>query len=394
MEMLGMLEMLTTFQEIKQWQNVSLCEWNDWHWQLKNAIRSVVELRNMLGGLPMLSIEDKAISDITQIFEMKLTPHTILNIYRATKAGDNSGLRALTAAFIPSVFERAHMDNYSDYIGEELKHAKPTNLVTNFYKTRVLLFAANMCPSYCRFCFRRRKIGDRVSEEVERGTDPEALERAIQYIRKNNSIREVIISGGEPLILDDDKLFSLLYRLKEIEHIRVLRIDTKALTTLPQRLTSDLVQELRRFQPLYIVGNFLHPTELTTEVLNAVSLLIDAGMQVFSHTALLKGINDDAEIVYELMWNLYANRVIPYYLIQFIPTKWTEHFRVPIKKGLEIMENVHGRLSGIANPTYIVYLPEGAGKVPLLPNYVVAATGNGYYLRNFEGRTVLYEEGN
>lgn len=382
-----------SYTDIKKWANVPKEKWDNWYWQLRNVVRSVEELKSILDRLPKLS-EGKVenISQVTKDFEMKLTPHIVLNIYRAIKMGNDSGVRALVNTFVPSVHEMARVEDNRDYIGEELKYSKPAPLVTNFYKTRVLLFATNMCPSYCRFCFRRRKIGDRVSGVVERGTDLKALQEARNYIRRDKSIREVIISGGDPLILDDKKLLSLLQQLKDIEHIKILRIDTKVLTTLPQRITSKLVKELIKFKPIYIVGSFLHSIELTPETLDAASLLIDAGIPIFSHTALLKGINDDPEIIADLMWNLYANRIIPYYLIQFIPSRWTEHFRVPIRKGLEIMEYLHGRLSGISNPTYIVYLPDGAGKVPLLPNYLIEHSEEGYYFKNWEGKKVLYRE--
>jgi lysine 2,3-aminomutase len=383
---------LPTHREIGKWANVPTEKWDNWHWQLQNAVRTLEELRNLLDVIPGWSEEEaKIISEITRSFEMKLTPHTVLNIFRAIKIGDHSGSKALLATFIPSINEQVRLEGSVDSIGEEIECCKPAPLVTNFYKSRVLLFVTNMCPSYCRFCFRRRKIGDHVSEEVERA-NTKALRQAMEYIRGNKAIREVIVSGGDPLTLNDDRILSLLKDLKAIEHIKVLRIDTKVLTTLPQRITPELVKGLKKLKPIYIVGNFLHSVELTPESLAAASLLIDAGIPVFSHTALLRGINDDAEIIAELMWNLYVNRIIPYYLIQFIPTKWTEHFRVPIQKGLEIMEYLHGRLSGIANPTYIVYLPDGGGKVPLLPNYLLERTAEGYYFKNFEGRKILYKE--
>jgi lysine 2,3-aminomutase len=338
-----------------------------------------------------LDKELKAISNINKDFGMKLTPHAVLNIYRASKLED-SGVKALLATFVPSSKEMMHTENNIDAIGEELECSKPAPLLTDFYKTRVLLFATNMCPSYCRFCFRRRKVGNHVVRTVEKTMDIKALNKAIDYIKKNRSIREVIISGGDPLTLSDESLLSLLKKLKAITHVKILRINTKTLTVLPQRITKGLVNILRKYQPINIVGNFLHPAELTPETQRAVSLLNNSGILVFSQTALLRGINDSPEIICKLMWSLYINRIIPYYLIQFIPTKWTEHFRVPIRKGLEIMEYLHGRLSGIANPTYIVYLPDGAGKVPILPNYLIKKTDEGYYFRNWEGKRVLYEE--
>lgn len=384
----------SSYREIPRWKGVSEGEWSDWRWQLRNAIRSIEDLSDIIGDLPQLKTNDpEMIKQINDAFEIKLMPHTVLNIYRAMKFNDKSGVNALIATFVPTLNEYDRVPKVIiDGIGEEEGQSKPAPLVTNFYKDRVLLFAANMCPSYCRFCFRRRKVGDKLHEEAERGTDPKALKEAIDYITTNRGIREVVISGGDPLTLSDGQLLSLLEQLKAIDHVKVLRFDTKVLTSLPQRITPSLVQLLSRFKPLYVIGNFLHSVELTPETIVACNTLTDAGIPVASHTALLKGINDDPEVVAKLMWKLFENRILPYYLIQFIPTKWTEHFRVPIQKGLEIMKSLNGRLSGIANPTYIVYLPDGAGKVPILPNYMVGRTEDGYYFENFEGRRVLYKE--
>jgi lysine 2,3-aminomutase len=380
--------------EMLPWAGVSETEWSDWRWQLRNAVRSIEELRNIVGDSPLLSIDDcEMIEQVSGAFEMKLTPHTVLNIHRAIQFDDKAGVDALIATFVPTMDESGRLPkDVIDGIGEEEKTTKPAPLVTNFYKDRVLLFAGNMCASYCRFCFRRRKVGDKLEEEIERGTDPEVLKEAINYIRSDSRVREVVISGGDPLTLSDDRLLSLLEQLKAIEHVKLLRLDTKVLTALPQRITPSLAQTLARFKPLYVTGNFLHSVELTPETIAACNTLTDAGIPVASHTALLKGINDNPDVIAELMWGLFENRVIPYYLIHFIPTKWTEHFRVPISKGLEIMRHLHGRLSGLANPTYIIYLPDGAGKVPLLPNYITKRAREGYYLQNFEGRVVLYEE--
>ena len=381
------------WREIDLWKNVKTSEWNNWKWQLRNAIRSPQELAKALSShLPINNSDFQASDKAIDTFEMKLTPYLVTSIYRAFKTYNLETGNALFRAFVPTTKEVERINNGIDGIGEETSFAKPAPLITNFYKNRILLFITNICPTYCRFCFRRRKIGDHLYEEVESGTNQEAIQEALKYIRGNQEIREVIISGGEPLTINDDKLLSLLQELKKIKHIKVLRIDTKALSTLPQRITPELVEGLKNFKPIYVVGNFLHFAELTPEVIEAASLLIDAGIPVVSHTALLKGINDNPEIILELMWKLFVNRIIPYYLIQFIPTRWTEHFRVPIKRGLEIMESLHGRLSGIANPTYIVYLPDAAGKVPLLPNYSLEHTNEGFYFKNFEGKKVLYKE--
>lgn len=388
------LHSVSQYIEIGKWANATKNEWSNWHWQLRNTIKSPQELSDiLLKASPLFRIEEyQILNKITDSFEMRLTPYLVSIMYHALKQGNTKKANIFINTFVPATGEITNINNGIDGIGEESIAAKPAPLITNFYKNRVLFFITNMCPAYCRYCFRRRKVGRHPHENIQEDLWSEHIEQSIQYIRNNKEIKEVIVSGGDPFILSDEKLLSILRKLKEIEHIKVLRIDTKTFTTLPQRFTPELIKELKKLKPLYVVGNFLHSVELTPQVLSATASLIDEGIPVVSHTALLKGINDDATVISELMWNLYVNRIIPYYLIQYIPTKWTEHFRVPIAKGLEIMRSLHGNLSGIANPTYIIYLPDGAGKVPLLPDYLNEHTGEGYYFENYEGRKVLYKE--
>jgi len=380
--------------EIEKWDGVTRDEWNAWQWQLRNSVKSLHELSSILQkASPYFRIADFNILDkVDDSFEMRLTPYLVSIIYKALKKGDVEKAKIIINTFVPAMGEIECISNGIDGIGEESRAARPAPLITNFYKNRVLFFATNMCSAYCRYCFRRRKVGKHQTEENDDNLQQKYIRQSIEYIKNNAEIKEVIVSGGDPFILNDEKLLSILRALKKIEHIKVLRIDTKTFTSLPQRFTPELIRELKKIKPLYIVGNFLHSIELTPEALCAAASLIDVGIPVVSHTALLKGINDDADTISELMWNLYVNRIMPYYLIQFIPTKWTEHFRVPIRKGLEIMRSLHGKLSGIANPTYIVYLPNGAGKVPILPNYLLEQTSDGYYFENYEGKKVLYKE--
>lgn len=369
--------------------NVSSSQWDDWHWQMKNVVISPDAIKELLSHEINLQDVYNGAAD----FPMKLTPFVILTIKRLINRGDLRGAKSIINAFIPQGLEAVqYTSNDTDGIGEERTCAKPAPLVTNFYKNRVLLFATNTCTVHCRFCFRRRKVGCPCSESTEKGTGTKDLERALSFIRQDKTIQEVIVSGGDPLTLSDTRLLRLLQNLKSIDHVKVLRIDTKTFTALPQRITPSLIEKVKALKPIYVVGNFMHPAELMPEVLNAASLMIDAGIPVFSHTPLLRGVNDDVQTLSELMWKLYVNRVIPYYMIQFIPTKWTEHFRVPIEEGLKIMDGLNKNLPGIACPQYIIYLPESAGKVPMQPNYLIEHSEKGYILRNFEGREVLYKE--
>lgn len=364
--------------------------WRDWRWQLQNALRTPEELCRAADEALAVHLDEAILRKACELFPLRITPHVLRNMADAYEEDDEDGLRALLATFVPTAQELDAPTEVLDGIGEERDEAHPAPLVTNFYHDRVLLFACSACASYCRYCFRRRKVagGRGPGDTVGRNE----LEQALSYIEQDTGIREVIISGGDPFMMSDDRLVELLGELYSIDHVNVLRLDTKILTALPQRITPELVQVLSEFKPLYIVGSFLHAVELTPDTLAASSSLVDAGIPVVAHTALLHGINDDPEIIAELMWELFKNRILPYYLIQFIPTKWTEHFRVPIARGLEIMDALHGRVSGLANPTYIVYLPDGKGKVPIQPNYVVRHDSEGYLLRNFERDEVLYRE--
>ncbi|KAA0222301.1 KamA family radical SAM protein [candidate division KSB1 bacterium] len=383
------------YRIVEKWKEIDPNQWNDWRWQLQNAIRSIDQLIDIVDDF---SIEKPTwkqrlvLERINDSFEMKITPHTVLNIKNTLLNRDQIGFDALMNSFLPNVMEASRFHDDTDGIGEETFDSKPTSLVTNFYRNRVLFFVSNICASYCRFCFRRRKVGDRVDQSIERGTDNLFMEKALEYIRDNSEIREVIISGGDPLILSDSRIFDLLKKLRSINHIKTLRIDTKVPSSLPQRITKELIEILRQFQPIYIVGHFLHPVELTEEVIDACKRLVEAGIIVSAHTPLLRKINDNEKILEELMWKLFENRILPYYLIQFIPTKWTEHFRVPIARALEIMKWLHEHLPGLAIPTYIVYLPGGAGKVPVTPNYLVTQTDDGCFFQNLEGKLSFYRE--
>lgn len=274
-----------------------------------------------------------------------------------------------------------------DCIGEELSAFNPVSAITNFYRSRVLFRVTNMCPAYCRYCFRRRMVGEGLGAWNER-----SINEGIAYIAGNSDIHEVILSGGEPLVLSDEKLLLIIDSLKKIPHIRRLRIDSKALTMMPQRITDDFVNILRRYQPFYFIGHFSHPYELTDETKTACARLADAGIPLGSHTPLLKEITDDERTLELMMESLVDCRVQPYYLIHFIPTKWTEHFRVPLSRGVELVRYLFKNCGGLATPTLIVYLPNGGGKVPVGPDCILEKTDNGYLFESLDGRVILYPE--
>lgn len=254
------------------------------------------------------------------------------------------------------------------------------------YPDRAVLIVSNCCPVYCRFCMRKRQVGH--------GDEPpsrDTLDRALAYIAANPAIRDVILSGGDPLMLDDDSLDHLLGSLRAISHVAIIRIGTRIPVTLPERITVELCALLKRFHPLYINTHFNHPAEITPESGRACGMLADAGIPLGNQTVLLRGVNDDIDIMRELMTGLLWLRVKPYYLHQMDLVRGTAHFRTPLSTGLEIIRALRGHVSGMAVPHFVVDLPGGKGKVPVMPD-PVERRGDLYLLRNYLGEQVMYRD--
>ena len=262
----------------------------------------------------------------------------------------------------------------------------PVPSVVHRYEDRALLMVTHQCPVYCRFCTRKRFVG-------KVPIPGEMVRRGIDYIRSHNEIRDVIISGGDPLILKDRGLEEILKALREIPHVDIIRIGTRVPCALPQRITHKLCRMLKRYHPLYININFIHPLEITDEVGVACGRLADAGIPLGSQTVLLKGINDDPEIIKELMQRLLAIRVKPYYLYQADLTRGTEHMRTPVECGLDIIRGLQGRISGMAIPKFVIDLPGGGGKVPLLPSdFVIGMNEREVIVKNYEDKIYRYPQ--
>lgn len=255
------------------------------------------------------------------------------------------------------------------------------------YPDRVVLLVSNRCPVYCRFCMRKRHVG--AGKDLP--LDTNAFERAVEYIRSHPEIQDVILSGGDPLMLDDASLHMILSRLRGIVHVKVIRIGTRIPVTLPERVTTELCAMLRKFHPLYINTHFNHPTEITAASARACGLLADAGIPLGNQTVLLRGINDDITIMRDLMIGLLEIRVRPYYIHQMDLIKGTAHFRTPVSQGLEIIRALRGHVSGMAVPHYVIDLPNGKGKVALIPD-VVEREGDILFLMTYQGETVAYRD--
>ena len=352
-------------------------QWNDWRWQMRSRLSSIDQLREYVNLTPS---EEKGIKMATGRFPVALTP------YFASLLDPNNPRCPLRKQVIPTA--REHLvspHEMVDPLGED-SHS-PVPGIVHRYPDRVLLLPLNMCAAYCRYCTRSRWVGD--ENEIIFGP---RLDAAIDYIRKNKKIRDCLISGGDPLLFSDRRLEELLTRLRSIPHLEFIRIGTRVPVFLPMRITDELVALMKKFQPLWVSIHFNHPKELTPEVKAACEKLADGGFPLGSQTVLLKGVNDRVEIIKKLAPELLKVRVRPYYLYQCDPVQGTAHFRTPISKGIEIIENMRGHTTGYAVPTFVVDAPGGGGKVPMMPNYVVSKEENVLTVRNYAGNIYQYHE--
>ena len=352
-------------------------EWNDWHWQVANRIRSMERLQSML----LLSRDER---DALERSDTKL-PMGITPYYLSLLPPDDPG-HPLRRAVIPTVHEFIKGPGEGDDpLGEE--EQSPVPGLVHRYPDRVLFLVHDFCSTYCRYCTRSRVVGHgAVRPERSR------FERILHYIRSKPAIRDVILSGGDPMLLSDERLEWLLNQLRLIPHVEVIRIGTKIPAVLPQRVTKKLVSIIKRYHPVWMSLHFMHPDECTGESQKACAMLADGGIPLGSQTVLLRGINDEVETMKRLMQNLMKMRVRPYYLYQCDPISGSAHFRTPVEKGLEIIKGLRGFTSGYAVPTYVIDAPGGGGKVPLMPEAVVGRSGDDLVLRNYERKCFRYPD--
>ena len=353
-------------------------DWCSWKWQLQNRYKTAAELRKFL---KLASFEEEALARRRESLPIGITP------YYASLIDQVEPLSAIRKTVVPWIDE-FHVDarEARDPLAED-SHSPVPGLVHR-YPDRVLFLVSAFCSVYCRYCTRSRVVGNFEEYKFNRGQ----WEAALQYIEKNPSIRDVLLSGGDPLDLSDDHLEYLLTRLRAIKHVEFLRIGTKAPIVLPQRVTRSLARTLKKFHPLWMSLHFTHPSEITDEVREACERLADAGIPLGSQTVLLKGVNDSVEIMKDLMHKLLTMRVRPYYIYQCDPITGSSHFRTPVSKGLEIIEGLRGHTTGYAVPTFVVDAPGGGGKIPLQPEYVVGREGSDLVLRNFKGEVFRYPD--
>lgn len=345
-------------------------EWYDWKWQLKNRFMTLEELEKVIN---LTNEEKEAISQVD--FPMSITPYLVSLI---DKDNPNCPIRKQS---IPSMDELCISPyDMEDPLDED--NDSPVPLLVHRYPDRVLLMATESCASYCRHCTRRRRIGYNRNED---------LSRAYEYIKSNKRIRDVLISGGDPLILDDDSLEDIVRSIREIDHVEMIRIGTRVPVTMPMRITDQLIYTLKKYSPIWFSIHFNHPKEITREVKYACNKLAEHGFPLGSQTVLLKGINDNAYTMKKLLCELLKIRVRPYYLYHCDQAKGISHFRVPLSQGLEIIKKLRGHISGYAIPTYVIDMPKGGGKIPLIPEYVTKINDS-YLLQNYKGETYMYSD--
>jgi len=359
--------------------NASLSEWNDWRWQLRSRIKSLAELERIF----VLSDDERdAVNRHEGSLPVGITPY-YASLMSRTDAND-----PLRRTHIPVGSEYLKTPGEADDpLGEDHDAAVPG--LVHRYPDRVLFLSTAFCSTYCRYCTRSRMVGETGGDY---NFSKSQWDKALEYIEAHTEIRDVLISGGDPLTLSDDRLDYLLGRLRAIKHVEFTRLGTKVPVVLPMRVTKSLTAILKKHHPIWMSLHFTHPNELTKEVSESTSRLADVGIPLGSQTVLLKGVNDEVDTMRRLFHGLLMRRVRPYYLYQCDPITGSSHFRTPISKGIEIIEGLRGHTTGYAVPQFVIDAPGGGGKIPLLPEYLIGRDGDDVLLRNFEGGIYRYPD--
>jgi len=354
----------------------SIESWNDWKWQLRNSFNSIDDLKRIM---KLTEKEIMAINNLKGRLPLRITPYFASLIY------DTMSSHPLRRNVVPVVEELiTTRSEQSDPLHE--KSFSPVKGIVHRYPDRVLFTVTQVCSNYCRYCTRSHSVGrlDKLGRQD--------YEKAFSYIANHKEVRDVLISGGDPLTLNDETLDYILSNIRRIEHVEIIRIGTRTPVVLPQRITNGLINVLRKYHPLFLSLHFSHPSEITEECAAACNKLADGGFPLGSQTVLLKGINDNVSVMKELMHKLLKIRVRPYYLYQCDLIPGSGHFRTTVAKGLEIIKGLRGYTSGYAVPTFVIDAPGGGGKIPLLPDYVVEHNEEHIVLRNYKGDICEYPE--
>jgi lysine 2,3-aminomutase len=356
---------------------VSNEQWNDWKWQVRNRIETLEQLKK---HITLTEKEEEGVKRSLQTMRMAITP------YYLSLIDQNNPHCPVRKQAIPSVME-LHMSGADmlDPLHED--DDAPVPGLTHRYPDRVLFLITDMCAMYCRHCTRRRFAGQTDAESPS-----ERIQKGIDYIAKTPQVRDVLLSGGDALMVGDKLLESIISQLREIPHVEIIRIGTRVPVVAPQRITDELVEMLKKYHPIWVNTHFNHENEITPEAIAACDKMSNAGIPLGNQSVLLKGVNDNVDVMRNLVLKLVKNRIRPYYIYQCDLSMGLEHFRTPVSKGLEIIENLRGHISGYAVPTYVVDAPGGGGKIPVAPTYLISMGQDKVILRNFEGVITSYTQ--
>lgn len=369
--------MNTVNTRAKFFPNVSDADWNDWHWQVKNRIETLDDLKKFI---TLSKEEEEGVQKTLETLRMAITPYyfSLMDI--------NDPHCPIRKQAIPSIKEIHKSEaDLLDPLHED--EDSPVPGLTHRYPDRVLLLITDMCSMYCRHCTRRRFAGAN-----DHAMPMERIDKAIEYIAKTPQVRDVLLSGGDALLVDDDVLETIIKKLRAIPHVEIVRIGSRTPVVLPQRITPELCAMLKKYHPIWLNTHFNHPKEVTPESKAACERLADAGIPLGNQSVLLAGVNDCVYIMKRLVHELVKMRVRPYYIYQCDLSMGLEHFRTPVSKGIEIIEGLRGHTSGYAVPTFVVDAPGGGGKTPVMPQYVISQSPHRVVLRNFEGVITTYTE--
>ncbi|RXE57109.1 glutamate 2,3-aminomutase [Methanoculleus taiwanensis] len=360
--------------------DTAIDRWKDWRWQVRHAITDISTFERLL-DITFPGEERELLEETIRKFPLRITPYYLSLIDAKDYWNDPIFLQCFPQ---PAELQVEDCD-MEDPLAEDSDSPVPT--ITHRYPDRVLFLVSNVCAMYCRHCTRKRRVGD-----VDSIPGEAEILAGIAYIRENPAIRDVLLSGGDPFMLSDEYLDWILTELADIPHVEVIRIGTRTPVVLPYRITETFTAMLKKHHPLWVNTHFNHPAEITASSREALRRLADAGIPLGNQTVLLAGVNDCPRIMKTLMHKLVQNRVRPYYLYQCDLSEGLAHFRTPVSKGIEIIENLIGHTSGFAVPTYVIDAPGGGGKIPVMPNYLISWSTNKVVLRNYEGVITTYKE--
>jgi lysine 2,3-aminomutase len=375
--MKGIAAKVRNWKDVPLWKGVTDEEWNDWKWQIAHRISKVEEMAQVVN---LSEREKEDVARVMSGFRVGVTP------YYASLMDPDDPNDPVRMQAVPSIYETfrssADMD---DPLHED--EDSPAPGLTHRYPDRVLLLITDQCSMYCRHCTRRRIAGE--TDDIRTKDD---IDKAIAYIKKTKQVRDVLLSGGDCLCVSDDRLEYIISELRKIDHVEIVRLGSRTPVVMPQRITDNLVNMLKKYHPIWLNTHFNHPKEMTAEAAAAVAKLADAGIPLGNQSVLLKGVNDDPETMRELVHVLVTHRVRPYYIYQCDLSNGIEHFRTRVSRGIEIIECLRGHTSGFCVPTFVVDAPGGGGKIPVMPQYLVSQSPERVVLRNYEGVVTTYTE--